>query len=75
MRFLLPLLLIGCAPLTEDEQFQRWYDTQLEYEQYKESKAACIRNGLIWVTHFEEKPGKVPRRHEMRTAYCTPRLF
>ena len=75
MRYLLPLLLIGCAPLTEDEQFQRWYDDRFEYEQYLERKAACLGAGYIWVTQFEEKPNKVPRRFEMRTAYCTARLY
>lgn len=74
MRFLLPLLLIGCAPLTEDEIADREYRWADEHNLYLERKAACIHAGGIWLTTFHEGRGK-PNIHELRRAQCVTDIW
>ena len=69
-RLLFLLLLVGCAPLTEDQRFERDYSYALEIESYNERMAACHAAGGIWVTQFHQRKYYKPSAHDLRMAGC-----
>ena len=78
MRYLILLLLCGCATLTEGEReerkFQRDYRYAMELERYLERYSACQRAGRIWVTQSYAVKHKKPSLNDMRMAMCVERI-
>lgn len=74
MKFLLPLLLVGCATMTPEEReeakFQRDYKYAIALEKFTEKRDACHAAGMIWVTRFHDNKRKKPNYHELRSARC-----
>jgi hypothetical protein len=50
MRYLILLLLVGCAAMTEDEKIDREYAYAELVSEYLESKAECKMAGGVWIT-------------------------
>ena len=74
MKYLLPLILCACAPMTEQQRFDREYKYAVEVEKYVERREACKRDGRIWFTKFLDRPKAKPTVYDMRTARCITSL-
>ena len=72
MRFLILLLLVGCA-LTEEEQFDRDYKRSQLIESFLEREAECKAAHGLWVVRFNQRKHYTPKSYELWTAYCTSR--
>lgn len=70
---ILLFLLVGCAPLTEDEMLEREYKYAMEFESYLVRKQACAENDGIWVQKFQSSRRRKPNIHDMRSAGCMRR--
>jgi hypothetical protein len=73
MRYLILLLLVGCAAMTEDEKIDREYAYAELVSEYLESKAECKMAGGVWITRYSQRRHYKPKPHELWSAYCTSR--
>lgn len=75
MRYLILLLLVGCAsePLTEEEQFQREYDENDRKVRYRAWEKQCTDAGMVVYGNHPVRPrlnsDRIP--HEWDWSYNT----
>ena len=71
MRFLILLILVGCATqLTESEQIDREYKLQTTFEEWKFCQKIYAKAGVVWYSTRHRSS----RRKDIRPSYLDMRM-